>query len=73
MSRTVALLAALVGMAWVSAAAAQSYVPPDEIVIYLHKDLRERDFIEGLVCELGPCWRRRFMPKIPICRCGGVI
>jgi len=53
MSRTVAIHAALAGMAWVSAAAAQSYVPPDEVVIYLHKDLQERDFVEGLVCELG--------------------
>jgi predicted Zn-dependent protease len=34
---------------------AQNLVPPDEIVIYVHKDLPEQDadFVEGLVCELS--------------------
>ena len=34
---------------------AQKLVPPDEIVIYVHKDLPEQDtdFVDGLVCELG--------------------
>ncbi len=34
---------------------AQNLVPPDEIVIYVHKDLprQDADFVEGLVCELS--------------------
>jgi len=36
-------------------AAAQTarLVPPDEIVIHVHKDMRDTDFVEGLVCEFG--------------------
>ncbi len=32
---------------------AQKLVPPDEVVIYVHKDMKDTDFVEGLVCELG--------------------
>jgi predicted Zn-dependent protease len=32
---------------------AQRLVPPDEIVIYVHKEMENTDFVEGLVCELG--------------------
>ena len=32
---------------------AQGLVAPDEIVIYVHKDMKDTDFVEGLVCELG--------------------
>lgn len=36
------------------AAAAQArLVPPDEVVIYLHASMKETDFVDGLVCELG--------------------
>jgi predicted Zn-dependent protease len=45
-----AILALLTGPAF-----AQTLVPPGEIVIYVHKDLPEKDadFVEGLVCELS--------------------
>jgi predicted Zn-dependent protease len=36
-----------------SAASAQKLVPPDEIVIHVHKEMENTDFVEGLVCELG--------------------
>jgi predicted Zn-dependent protease len=34
---------------------AQNLVPPGEIVIYVHKDLPEKDadFVDGLICELS--------------------
>jgi predicted Zn-dependent protease len=32
---------------------AQSLAAPDEIVLYVHKDMKNTDFVEGLVCELG--------------------
>ncbi|MBN9089646.1 MAG: hypothetical protein J0J01_22270 [Reyranella sp.] len=40
---------------WASNASAQKLVPPDEVVIHVHKDMpqQDADFVEGLVCELG--------------------
>ena len=32
---------------------AQKLLAPDEIVIYVHKDMKNTDFVEGLICELG--------------------
>lgn len=34
-------------------ARAQSLVPPDEVVIHIHEDLKDTDFVEGLICELS--------------------
>jgi hypothetical protein len=44
-----AIFALLTGPAF-----AQTLISPGEIVIYVHKDLPEKDadFVEGLVCEL---------------------
>lgn len=35
------------------AAAQPRLAAPDEVVIYLHPSLKDADFVEGLVCELG--------------------
>lgn len=35
------------------AAAQPRLVAPDEVVIHLHPSLKDADFVEGLVCELG--------------------
>lgn len=45
-----AILALLTGPVF-----AQNLVPPGEIVIYVHKDLPEKDadFVDGLICELS--------------------
>lgn len=52
--RLVAALAAVVIFAAAGRATAQAtLVPPDEIAIYVHKDMKNTDFVEGLVCELG--------------------
>ncbi len=32
---------------------AQSLIAPNEVVIYVHNDVKNTDFVEGLVCELG--------------------
>jgi predicted Zn-dependent protease len=49
---TIAL--AVLGLFAAGTIAAQTgLVPPDEVVIYVHKDMKNTDFIEGLVCELG--------------------
>lgn len=32
---------------------AQSFAAPDEVVIYVHKDMKDTDFVDGVVCELG--------------------
>ena len=32
---------------------AQNLIVPDQIVLHVHKDMKETDFVEGLVCELG--------------------
>lgn len=32
---------------------AQFLVPPDEVVIHVHEDVENTDFVEGLVCELS--------------------
>ena len=52
MTRTVAL--ASLWLLVVGTAPAQTrLVPPDEVVIYVHEDMKNTDFVEGLVCELG--------------------
>lgn len=51
---TLAALAAVAAVASACAAAAQtSSLAPDEIVIYVHTEMKNTDFVEGLVCELG--------------------
>jgi predicted Zn-dependent protease len=53
-SHWIVVLAATVGIALTGAASAQvPLVAPDEIVIYVHTDMTNTDFVEGLVCELG--------------------
>lgn len=49
-------LAAIVGVMGLLAAEpvwAQALVAPDEIVLHVHRDMKDTDFVEGLVCELG--------------------
>jgi predicted Zn-dependent protease len=48
-----ALLLAVTGLALADGAAAQTLTAPDEVVIYVHKDMQDTDFVDGLVCELG--------------------
>jgi hypothetical protein len=49
----VATLLAVAGFGTASAACAQMLVAPDEVVIYVHKDFTDADFVDGLVCELS--------------------
>jgi predicted Zn-dependent protease len=52
--RTGAVVAALFWLVVAAAASAQSALSgPDEVVIELHSSLKNTDFAEGLVCELG--------------------
>jgi predicted Zn-dependent protease len=51
MSLTLAV--ALAFFFYVDGVHAQLLVGPDEVVIYIHKDLTETDFVDGLVCELS--------------------
>lgn len=37
----------------VPAVSAQGLIAPDEVVIYVHTGMKDTDFVEGLVCELG--------------------
>jgi predicted Zn-dependent protease len=54
MFRQIAILVATAGFLLAAGNAhAQRLVAPDEIVIYVHKDMKETDFVDGLVCELG--------------------
>jgi predicted Zn-dependent protease len=53
MLRSPSLLAAVMCLLVAMPALAQSLVTPDEIVIYVHKDIQNTDFVDGLVCELG--------------------
>ncbi len=43
----------LLGLLMGAAASAQSLRSPEEIVIHIHKDFKNTDFVEGLMCELG--------------------
>lgn len=50
------VLAIMVSAAWLLAGfgvEAQEIVTPDEVVIYVHSSVKNDDFVEGLVCELG--------------------
>ncbi|MBY0323198.1 MAG: hypothetical protein K2X72_31055 [Reyranella sp.] len=48
------ILVAVLAFFTAGAAAAQPRLAaPDEVVIYLHPSLKDADFVEGLVCELG--------------------
>jgi predicted Zn-dependent protease len=49
----VATLLAVAGFGTGSAASGQVLSAPDEVVIYVHKDLKDTDFVEGLICELS--------------------
>ena len=53
MSRILAFAAAVFCLLGNPGSRAQSFVPPDEVVIYVHRDMAETDFVDGLVCELG--------------------
>jgi predicted Zn-dependent protease len=53
MTRILALATALFWLLGSPGGWAQSFAPPDEVVIYVHKDMKETDFVDGLVCELG--------------------
>jgi predicted Zn-dependent protease len=48
----IVVLAAVLGIA-ASASAQPRLAAPDEVVIYLHASMKETDFADGLVCELG--------------------
>jgi len=52
-SRLGFVVAALALLAAGVAAAQPRLIAPDEVVIYLHPTLKDADFVEGLVCELG--------------------
>jgi predicted Zn-dependent protease len=53
MGRTIALAVALLGLLESPGGRAQTLIAPDEMVISVHTDLKDGDFVEGLVCELG--------------------
>ena len=52
MMRTFALVALWLFVGG-TASAQIGLVGPEEVVIYVHKDMKNTDFVEGLVCELG--------------------
>jgi len=53
MFRRVVLLVCATTAFSTARAGAQTLSAPDEVVIYVHKDLKDTDFVEGLVCELS--------------------
>ena len=50
---SLATIFAVALLASIDRAGAQTLTAPDDVVIYVHKDMKDTDFVDGLVCELS--------------------